>query len=115
MMGDVRKPCPFCGGEDAMMGGTFRDDWMTCLDCNAAGPYCATEAEAITAWNTRAEALEAGVVAKLVEAASVAAEELQYFVEFACRQCEFEGDADAGQLAADKLRLALALAKGEDA
>ena len=70
-------------------------------------------------WNATAdipaEALEAGVVAKLVEAATIAAEELQYFVEFARRQCEFEGDSDAGQLAADNLRAALALAKGEAA
>lgn len=102
MMGDVRKPCPFCGGEDAMMGGTFRDDWMTCLDCNAAGPYCATEAEAITAWNTRAEALEAGVVAKLVEAGE-----------------KFMLNVEHGEFLSlsrlEEFRAALALAKGEAA
>ena len=102
MMGDVRKPCPFCGGEDAMMGGTFRDDWMTCLDCNAAGPYCATEAEAITAWNTRAEAFEVGVVAKLVEALELADAMLS------------GANMDAKHIER-KVRAALALARGEQA
>ncbi len=54
------KPCPFCGGQkitpftgDGAEGigrcATFCD-W-----CNAEGPHCDTEAEAIAAWNQRPE------------------------------------------------------------
>ncbi len=48
----------------------------------------------------------------LVDALSVAVEELEYFVEFARRQCEFEGDADAGLAAVANGKRALALAEG---
>ena len=56
------KPCPFCGGE-AETYETF-DGWIAAcsfeqseLDgrTHKAQAYGATEAEAITAWNTRAE------------------------------------------------------------
>ena len=60
-------------------------------------------------------ALEAGVVDKLVEAASVAVEELDYIAEFAMRQTEWTGDDDAALLAVKNLRAALALARGEQA
>jgi len=61
------------------------------------------------------EALEAGVVDKLVEAASVAVEELDCIAEFAMRQTEWTGDDDAALLAVKNLRTALALARGERA
>ena len=59
----VLKPCPFCGGE-AVCSPAFETDeqepedreplsWAVGCDCTAfVGPW-ATEAEAITAWNTR--------------------------------------------------------------
>ena len=61
------------------------------------------------------EALEAGVVDKLVDAASVAVEELDCIAEFAMRQTEWTGDDDAALLAVKNLRAALALARGEQA
>ena len=61
------------------------------------------------------EALEAGAIDKLVEAASVAVEELDYIAEFAMRQTEWTGDDDAALLAVKNLRAALALARGEQA
>ena len=108
MMGDVLKPCPFCGGEDMMVGSTFRDDWMTCLDCNAAGPYCATEAEAITAWNTRADA---GCIAELVEALEAAD---KHFGLFAGVTINGKHDPDDVRVIA-MIRATLAKVKGEAA
>lgn len=55
-------PCPFCGGEAEIHPS---DDWdvnltgatyfIWCDKCETRGDYYNTEAEAIAAWNTRAE------------------------------------------------------------
>lgn len=52
------KPCPFCGGQKIT---PFTGDGAEgvgrcaafCDCCNAEGPHCDTEAEAIIAWNQR--------------------------------------------------------------
>ena len=44
----------------------------------------------------------------VASAAQIAAEELEYFVDFAVRQCEFEGDEVAGYAAVKAVRNALA-------
>lgn len=52
------KPCPFCGGEAQILVQTMFDDVFFGAKCNNCGAEAAaknTEAEAIAAWNTRAE------------------------------------------------------------
>ena len=57
-MSETLKPCPFCGGE-AKPYKYFRKYLIECEDCKeyGHGAYVAasTEAEAIEAWNSRAE------------------------------------------------------------
>ena len=56
------KPCPFCGGEDLEIDHAPTYDVhhsdvyeLHCPDCGGRGGEEWTEAEAIAAWNTRAE------------------------------------------------------------
>jgi len=52
------KPCPFCAGEPELCRNFDRPNmpmhWICCKSCHACPGDYATEAEAITAWNTRA-------------------------------------------------------------
>ena len=59
-MNEELKPCPFCGGEAAIKHVTQlwepRDSyWAACERCRMSGKHHNTEAEAISAWNARAE------------------------------------------------------------
>ena len=45
------KPCPFCGTSDVILVYGY---WVRCLRCGVYGP-AGTRAEAIEAWNRRAE------------------------------------------------------------
>lgn len=60
-MQDELKACPFCGDRGPEITGDFTNGlkiYIACTagsDCTATGPACDTEAEAITAWNTRAD------------------------------------------------------------
>ena len=48
------EPCPFCGGEAETWDGA--GPWhVVCTECGTIGSPCLSEAEAIEAWNTRAE------------------------------------------------------------
>lgn len=47
-------PCPFCGSKPTIFQGELYE--IQCRECWRAGTWlCNTEAEAIEAWNTRAE------------------------------------------------------------
>ena len=55
---DKLKPCPFCGGEATKMTSSDGFTSIGCLECNpvfGVMVQATTEAEAIKAWNTRAE------------------------------------------------------------
>ena len=49
------KPCPFCGSTDLHMQDV--DRFLQCYNCDATGPWHIdqTEAEAVAAWNRRAD------------------------------------------------------------
>lgn len=54
-MSEKLKPCPFCGYDDTQVSDEqngFEFGW--CPECGSVGPTHPTQAEAITAWNTRA-------------------------------------------------------------
>jgi len=86
------KPCPFCGGEAI----TIQEHgwWVVCADCSAevgfegmsdtSGCYGSyqTEAEAIEAWNTRAER-----TCKLIRHGSLA--NMPSFICWSCSECGF--------------------------
>ena len=46
--------CPFCKGE-AFYNPGYNGGNVECRECGAEGPYKRTEAEAIAAWNSRAD------------------------------------------------------------
>lgn len=53
------KPCPFCGGEARIIHVKQLWDprnafWAQCQKCRMSGKHFETEAEAIEAWNRRA-------------------------------------------------------------
>jgi len=54
-MSDTLMPCPFCGGEAQWISGGEKCWWSECLSCCAQSDAKATKADAIAAWNRRAE------------------------------------------------------------
>ncbi len=47
------KPCPFCGSDSITNHDTLIGYSVGCDKCGAVAAHCATEAESISAWNTR--------------------------------------------------------------
>lgn len=60
MTSETLKSCPFCGGEAETCHVTQlweprNSYWVKCKNCRINGVHHTTEAEAIAAWNARAE------------------------------------------------------------
>lgn len=56
------KPCPFCGDRSPEITGERRLFWVACMagaSCLSHGPKESSHAEAIAAWNRRAEPQQA--------------------------------------------------------
>lgn len=47
------QKCPFCGSIDLEPRGCDESVYVGCNTCNAEGPVCADEEEALLAWNNR--------------------------------------------------------------
>jgi Lar family restriction alleviation protein len=60
MKDDALLPCPFCGEEQPPHDDT---SWVRCLGCGAESGWRSTGAEAIAAWNTRADTPQAAAKA----------------------------------------------------
>ena len=59
-MSDELKPCPFCGGEADVVFPEFEDNnhgTVMCMTCFATSPDKENWKEAVTAWNTRTDAI----------------------------------------------------------
>lgn len=55
-MSEEMLTCPFCpDGGELFINGSVSCRWVECSSCGCDGPAYETEAEAIEAWNTRAE------------------------------------------------------------
>lgn len=56
-MSEILKPCPFCGSDDVRIAVTMHESWYygECESCASRTGYLLSQAEAIDAWNTRAE------------------------------------------------------------
>jgi Lar family restriction alleviation protein len=52
-MSEELKPCPFCGSNIVLTGGKEYGIAVFCKNCFSDGPVEDSDAEAITAWNTR--------------------------------------------------------------
>lgn len=116
--GTALLPCPFCGGEAAVESPTcgYR---VQCVEdgCYTAGPWpddC-TEAEAITAWNTRTP----DPAPSLLEALENAIDEIEsgrLYEPMCCngRDCGCQGSDNASFLVWN-LRQVLSLARSDDA
>lgn len=80
------RPCDFCGKTTHLNAGRDRidgeDRWQVwCNYCGCAGPHEATEAEALTAWDTRARDSAVNAMKEALEAVQFQASNHSGWVE----------------------------------
>lgn len=66
--GVALKPCPMCQGDQIRLKSAIGESWARCEGCGFSTDTFASEAQVVTAWNTRTPAsgaVEAAVVTRL--------------------------------------------------
>ena len=96
-MADELKACPWCEYDGVRVTLPPEAYAVECPRCFCAGPQTDTEAEAITAWNTRTETQSQATIDELVGAIESASKLEQWIAERAAkidhaRYLESEGD-----------------------
>lgn len=86
------KPCPFCGGEAIILKADQyhqfpNTHYISCRDCTAGIGPLDTEAEAIEAWNRRADDHFRGATKMIEQTAKVVCNETTMGLSFCCGNC----------------------------
>lgn len=97
------KPCPWCGSDKIVFGGSPGHMYLSCIGCNAEGPYGDfSEAEAIAAWNRRTPSRDE-VRYRWLRLRLAGAEHVAELVEFNTgMHPELPGNVDAAIAAAER-------------
>lgn len=119
---EALKPCPFCGGEAESNPRTYADaeadvgnTYINCIRCGIETPWRLTEAKAIAAWNTRAEADEnAALREKLAERDALLRDTINAAANVAYVTCAKERHVTLGDKVRDEIQ-ALTLTGGDNA
>ena len=92
------KPCPFCASDNVRIAVTMHESWYygECESCGGRTDFCDSQAEAIAAWNARAE-LGSGMCEKVYAVGGIIAQAecrdvCSDIEQFTCSVCGFNCD-----------------------